>query len=357
MSQSDSSTSQRSESDFDPSEDEREDERDEQVSNDRAAADEEGQPEPSFLGSEGSEGDEAAHEGPLEAEPASQFEASVLRLDQEETLPGTEVEEQAEPPRLLDAWHAEFGDSASEALLRRELREHGDLQELVAEVVIGPDDRVRITATSRFPWRAIASLLITAADGSRWIGTGWFIGKRTLITAGHVVFIHARGGWVRRIEVIPGRDGTQRPFGSCVSTAFRSVVGWTRDRDRNFDYGAIILPSNCPLGERVGGFGFVNLGDSALRNLTVNLAGYPGDQPPGTQWWHARRLTAVNSRTLIYNIDTAGGQSGAPVWRLRNGQRHAVGIHTNGSLSGNSATRVNRPVFENLTHWKTEGGG
>src|SRR3954469_16879900 len=57
------------------------------------------------------------------------------------------------------------------------------------ETVHGPDDRVRITTTTIYPWRAHASLLITAADNSQWIGTGWFIGPHTLATAGHVVFI------------------------------------------------------------------------------------------------------------------------------------------------------------------------
>jgi len=36
-----------------------------------------------------------------------------------------------------------------------------------AETVHGPDDRVKITTTSVYPWRAHASLLITAADNSQ----------------------------------------------------------------------------------------------------------------------------------------------------------------------------------------------
>lgn len=132
-------------------------------------------------------------------------------------------------------------------------------------------------------------MLITAGDGSRWIGTGWLISPRTLITAGHVVYIHSRGGWVRSIDVIAGRNGANRPFGTCRSTAFRSVLGWVSGRKRDYDYGAIILPGSCPVGSRVGWFGF------------------------------------------------------------------AVGIHTNGSLSGNSATRINGPVFNNLTTWRQEG--
>ena len=63
----------------------------------------------------------------------------------------------------------------------------------VLETVHGPDDRVKITNTGVYPWRAHASLLITARDNSMWIGTGWFIGPHTLMTAGHVVYIKNSG--------------------------------------------------------------------------------------------------------------------------------------------------------------------
>jgi len=42
----------------------------------------------------------------------------------------------------------------------------------LAETVHGPDDRVRINNTTVYPWRVHSSLLITARDNSRWIGTG-----------------------------------------------------------------------------------------------------------------------------------------------------------------------------------------
>src|SRR3712207_6082297 len=58
-------------------------------------------------------------------------------------------------------------------------------EEVQLETVHGVDDRVKITDTGRYPWSAMASLLITARDGSQWIGTGWFISARTLVTAGH----------------------------------------------------------------------------------------------------------------------------------------------------------------------------
>lgn len=225
------------------------------------------------------------------------------------------------------------------------------------ETVHGPDNRVRINNTSVYPWRAHASLLITAADGSQWIGTGWFIGPHTLMTAGHVVNIRGSGvpgrdGWVRRIQVMPGRNGASLPYGSVTSSSFRSVVGWTSSAsgDENYDYGAIILPNN--LGNTTGWFGFGVYSDADLKNTTGNIAGYPGDKPAGQLWYDARRIDSVNSRKVYYDIDTAGGQSGSAVYRIVNGQRYAFAIHAYGGATTNSGTRIITPVYNNMVAWK-----
>ena len=46
-----------------------------------------------------------------------------------------------------------------------------------------------------------------------------------------------------------------------------------------------------------------------------------------------------------------GGQSGAPVYIMRAGQRYVVGIHNYGQATGNSATRVTEPVYQRLLAW------
>ncbi len=218
------------------------------------------------------------------------------------------------------------------------------------ESVCGNDDRVRIRSTTRIPWRWNAQLIITSRNGRKSRCTGWFIGPHTVMTAGHCVYSHSNGGWAREIEVIPGMDASSRPFGSQVGRSFRSVTGWTNSKKPDYDYGAIILP-NDSLGNKVGWFGFASLSDSSLKNLLVNNAGYPGDKPFGTQWYNAGRITKVTSRRLYYMLDTYGGQSGSPVWRYKDGKRHAVGIHAYGGCP-NKATRINSAVFNNMVNWK-----
>jgi len=221
--------------------------------------------------------------------------------------------------------------------------------------VHGADNRVRITTTGIYPWRVHASLLITAADNSQWIGTGWFIGPHTLMTAGHVVHIKnsgvpGRDGWVKKIQVMPGRNGASLPYGSVTSMDFRSVTGWTGSGDENYDYGAIILPNQ--LGNTTGWLGFGVYSNADLVAAVGNISGYPGDKPSGTQWYDARKIASVNSRKVFYDIDTFGGQSGSAVYRIINGARYAVAVHAYGGAVTNSGTRIVTPVFNNMVAWK-----
>jgi V8-like Glu-specific endopeptidase len=200
-----------------------------------------------------------------------------------------------------------------------------------------------------------ASLLITAADGSGWIGTGWFIGPHTLMTAGHVVYIKnsgvpGRDGWVRSIEVMPGRNGAALPYGKVTSKNFRTVTGWANSGDENFDYGAIIIPTN--LGNTTGWFGFGVFTDAQLTASVGNISGYPGDKPAGTQWYDAHRIASVNTRKVYYDIDTFGGQSGSGVYRIINGGRYGIAIHAYGGATTNSGTRIVTPIFNNMVAWK-----
>ncbi len=221
------------------------------------------------------------------------------------------------------------------------------------ESVCHNDDRVRITSTTAIPWRMICQLIITRKDGGKSRCTGWFIGPRTVMTAGHCVYSHSAGGWAKSIEVIPGMNGSSRPFGSMTGTSFRSVKGWTKDRKPGHDYGCIILPSGS-LGRTVGWWGFSRLSDASLKNLLVNNSGYPGDKDFGTQWFNAGRITRVTARRLFYMLDTAGGQSGCPTWRFKDGKRHVVGIHAYGGCP-NKSTRITKSVFDNMKTWKALG--
>lgn len=244
------------------------------------------------------------------------------------------------------------------------------------ETVLGNvDRRQRILETELFPWRMICALRIRSAYGD-FIGTGWFIGPKTLLTAGHCVFHESNmGGWVTSIEVTPGCDDKEKPFKSTTASRFSVTDRWQESHDPDFDVGCIHLDK--PLGEQTGWFSTKALSAKDLADWMVNVSGYPADKPakdepqpkplPGTtQWHHRNRILRVSERRMFYDVDTYGGQSGSPVWiqETENAAPTAVGIHAYGeggtpgsyNIKANSAPRFIPELMVLIQGWIESGG-
>lgn len=234
----------------------------------------------------------------------------------------------------------------------------------VQEVVNGVDDRVPVDPATNNPWSGIVSLNIQAAHGGRYIGTGWLIAPRTVITAGHCVYLHDAGGWPTEITLSAGRNGSSHPYGKRVSSHFSAPSGWIDHSNRAEDYGVIFLdePFSPVRGETPFIFPFAAKDSGDLLGNVLNLSGYPGGDPltgkDGTnQYYHGRTASEVTDHTVGYDIDTSGGQSGSPVWLYNpsGGTREVVGIHTNGFPYANSATRITIEMEGLFEEWRAAG--
>ncbi|MEG3632210.1 trypsin-like serine peptidase [Micromonospora palythoicola] len=235
--------------------------------------------------------------------------------------------------------------------------------------VIGTDNRVRVDPTTVFPSSAIVQIVRTT-NGTTWGCTGWLYGPSIIATAGHCV--HPGGGqnggggnnfYPRGdFQIIPGRNGTSTPYGTCTATQLLSVNGWTQNGDETYDYGAIRL--SCAAGNSTGWFGMW-WQSASLTGTATTVSGYPCDKTFGQQWRHAGQTVAVtHARQVFYQNDTFGCQSGSPVYQTRaagssycTGQCvmaiHAYGLHGSSPHSTNNhGTRITESVFNNLITWR-----
>jgi glutamyl endopeptidase len=216
--------------------------------------------------------------------------------------------------------------------------------------IIGTDNRVQVTSTTTYPYRAIAQISFTQG-GSTYGCTGWLINANTVATAGHCVYDN--GAWSSNVRVYPGRNGSSTPYGSCSALRLHSVTGWTQNRNPVYDYGAIKL--NCSVGNTTGWFGY-RWQSASLTGQATQLFGYPCDKPYPTLWGMSDSVRQSDVRQLHYANDTFGCQSGSPVWNSTATCTtcgiaiHAYGVY--GGSSYNRGTRITEGAFNNLTNWR-----
>jgi glutamyl endopeptidase len=187
---------------------------------------------------------------------------------------------------------------------------------LGTESVIGPDGRTQVTNTTDYPNRAIGQVTFFQG-GSSYICTGYLIDPNTVATSGHCVNQGGQGAlptaWSTGVAFSPARNGGSYPFGSCGATNLVTTQGWLDGPNEYYDLGFIQL--DCTIGTDLGWFGVFAAADVDLLNQPETIRGYPGDKGGTTMWTMDDQVRALESLMVYYQSDTAGGQSGSPVYR------------------------------------------
>ncbi len=240
-------------------------------------------------------------------------------------------------------------------LLRASVRRLVPLDQRMGRIH-GNDDRNRVKKTKVYPASAATFIFVeTGETGARGtpeasLCSGGLVGAANLvITAAHCVYDYEGGRWYDDWFVYPGaKSDSNTPYGVC---GWRRVYVHKKWRTGNpqFDVAAIVL--DCDVGDQTGWYGVRASSGSGYISGTHLIHQYPGDKPLATQWqdWGSWAFVDGARRTAYYEIDTAGGSSGAPViQRQPDGTYYTNATHAYGGDDYNSGAMWWKQVWKKV---------
>ncbi len=211
--------------------------------------------------------------------------------------------------------------------------------------------REQVTNTTEGPFSSICQIMVFSPSGEQFFGSGWIVGRRTVITAGHVVYAR-ESGWMTGITVWPGVNGhgfvPAQFSGSAWNTTdqFRTSTFADAVGAEPYDYGVIQIDGDFTGTAEPLEFNSFSAAD--LTERTASVIGYPTSEPWGTQWGSTDQVIAVENGQLRYNIVTSPGDSGSPVYA---DFRQVIGIHNYGDTDYNLGTWISPDVASQIRQW------
>ena len=224
-------------------------------------------------------------------------------------------------------------------------------EDVAPQSLIGQYVQTRVNVNA-YPYSAVLLLWVSFDlnnDGAADVwgtGSGYMVGSKVMVTAGHNFFYKDLNGAIYPIlecriypkhasTTISGvRDDYYHPKSWTYSTVFANSY--------NVEHDWLVATLFSALGDDHG-FLSVRNPDASLSNVTATVLGYPAETTSKKyyQYKSIGPLDSYTTKRLFYRMDTEKGNSGGPIIILGH---QVVGIHTRGTSSGNSGTRI----FEGL---------
>jgi V8-like Glu-specific endopeptidase len=186
-------------------------------------------------------------------------------------------------------------------------------------------------------------------------GSAALIDGRYLITAAHNVADYPAANHLTEIEVrctaAPSPDQapdvvlTRAEIKERVAVPSYAWRAHSNDKKYEFDYAFVDLGRRLDIESR-----FV-LDESVLPDSgTVRIAGYPGGHISDAYTLHMGegRITQRDHNLLSYEIATATGNSGGPVWMIRNQRPYLVAVH----VADRTGRVLNQTFYRDWNAWR-----
>jgi V8-like Glu-specific endopeptidase len=140
-----------------------------------------------------------------------------------------------------------------------------------------------VPGNAGYPYSAVVELQATFPDRKIYTGSGVMVDGFHVLTAGHLIYSSADGGFATSIIATPELDGSSRPFGSARMTyerTFRAFVNYNRfhvGTTRTGDYDIALITPDRDIGDSAGWMAYGDDNNTAdfAPGTVYSTAGYP----------------------------------------------------------------------------------
>lgn len=190
--------------------------------------------------------------------------------------------------------------------------------------VFGNDDRWEFRDAT-WPWGLVGKVFTSGG----WTGSGALVGRRTLITAGHVVPWDQRGWWMR---FVPAFYNGVSLHGAGIESYVSDARGYNTNGDvTGYDWAVCRLYD--PLGDWLGYFGYNGYSDGWEDRSYWSIIGYPGAVANAQRPSFQGSVSVFDDdgdsnggRELETKADLTPGNSGGPMFGWWNGDPRIIGV-------------------------------
>jgi V8-like Glu-specific endopeptidase len=233
------------------------------------------------------------------------------------------------------------------------------------------DERIVLSATptaaTGLAAKAIVDLKVTYPNQKVALGTGAMIDQFHVLTAAHLLYSAADGGYATSVVAAPGAKGSETPYGTANATYVRvdpAWIGFSQAHPSSTspsvqDVGLVTLDRT--IGKSTGSFTIGTQSDSSFRKATFQTAGYP--TLGGLHMAAAVAVTSTAQSTVSgygvtfkqSDLPATPGQSGSPIWKAAGKKATVYGVVTGADGLEQKdtvyATRLTKDIYNELKTW------
>ncbi len=179
--------------------------------------------------------------------------------------------------------------------------------------------------------------------------TGFFVGPRHILTAGHCIYDFQKKKYYQKSYVYQAKECTDQPCDQKKDNCFKMVTYLLSDRYEKYglsehDFALIIVNKKTKEWLELDWI------KEPMTGLGVSVIGFPGDKMNHCMYASFGEITSETKFNVFHDCDTFGGTSGGPIYHPNKKFKGMVyGIHTGYDGKRNKNTGVT--ITENLYNY------